>query len=112
VAILPSAPSRSNEPQNHELNSWRNDPEEEPKAQFLSLKMFLRRMTWTINPNSNDGLRFFFASTFEALKNGEIGIPKDKTGHEVSVEFTEYSLVLDIETDIAKVKFVDITEKK
>lgn len=55
-------------------------------------------------------LKFYFASTYEALVSGQIGIPVH--GHaRINVFGTQYYLELDVETDrIAKIKFVDIED--
>ena len=57
-------------------------------------------------------LRSFFAATEESLKNGEIKL-RNQGVVEIDVTFTNYKLVLDIESDrTAKVRFIDIIDVK
>ncbi len=50
----------------------------------------------------------YFSAIYQSLKQGEIPIQNAGTV-EISVEFTIYKLVLNVETDrIAKVKYVEI----
>lgn len=56
-------------------------------------------------------LRAFFASTYEALRNGEIAVPRARDDYEVFVEFTNYRLVIDVSTDmIVKIKSIEIKD--
>ena len=57
-------------------------------------------------------LRNFFAATEESLKNGEIRLRNQGTV-EIEVTFTNYKLILDIESDrTAKVKYIDLVDVK
>ncbi|MEK6628700.1 MAG: hypothetical protein AABY53_08735 [Bdellovibrionota bacterium] len=57
-------------------------------------------------------LRNFFAATEESLKNREIGLPNQGIV-EIEVTFTNYKLVLEIESErTAKIKYIDIIDVK